>query len=176
MGHRGVARQRQEAGGDGRRGGSSHGRDGCIPPGSRSGLPNGGGACGDSSQRKHGRRDGLAGKEMAGTAATRPRERGCGSAPKRRVRSGGQHQRVWSSAGGRMSGMAQPVCSQRWQRRAADAVRCGGGVTGSWLWRRGCGCCGYGGCGDGGCGDGGRGCGGRRYGGLGRLAGAYVTP
>nr|BAH79996.1 putative retrotransposon protein [Oryza sativa Indica Group] len=99
---------------------------------------------------------------MAGTAATRPRERGCGSAPKRRVRSGGQHQRVWSSAGGRMSGMAQPVCSQRWQRRAADAVRCGGGVTGSWLWRRGCGCCGYGGCGDGGCGDGGRGCGGRR--------------
>lgn len=123
-----------------------------------------------------GRRDGSAGKEMAGTAATRPRERGCGSAPKRRVRSGGQHQRVWSSAGGRMSGMARPVCSQRWQRRAADAVRCGGGVTGSWLWRRGCGCCGYGGCGDGGCGDRGRGCGGRRYGGLGRLAGAYVTP
>lgn len=53
-GHQGAARRQQEEGGDGRRGGSDHGRDGSIPPGSGSSHPDGGGACGDSGRRRHG--------------------------------------------------------------------------------------------------------------------------
>nr|ABA98061.1 hypothetical protein LOC_Os12g26300 [Oryza sativa Japonica Group] len=91
-----------------------------------------------------GRRDGSAGKETAGTAAARPREGGRGSAPKQ-----------------------QDPASLAWIWAGHCRADGDGGVTSGWLWRRGCGCCGYGG---GGCGDRGRYCGVRRHGGLGWLA------